>query len=309
MKKVLYLVLFSALLLIIRTQVKPVKNSIHYAALRGNVDEVRNFLKSGVWIDVKDNKGWTPLHYAAASGQNDVVRFLVDKKVNIDARDSERETPLHKAAQWGHEKTVDLLLSYGAQVNVQDNRGKNPLHQAGNVNIIDNLIKYGANIRDRDYQGRTALHAAASYNREEAVKELIKLGADISARDMQGKKASESVGSKSKGVQKAKQIKSYLNKQELLSQQLHDAARDENIEGVKNALNSGASVNSSDRTGNTILHTAVQSGNIELVNYLLGVPGIRVRIQNDEGNMPIKDAANKPEIMDVFKKKFSAKRD
>ncbi|KAG7403730.1 Vegetative incompatibility protein HET-E-1 [Fusarium oxysporum f. sp. rapae] len=69
-------------------------------------------------LDIKDNKGLTPLHWAAADDQTGVVRLLLEAGATVDVYDDERMTPLLLAYEHGFIGTVELLVNYGADVNV-----------------------------------------------------------------------------------------------------------------------------------------------------------------------------------------------
>jgi len=307
MKKSLGFTIVFVILPIVLSDVSLFAHTIHNAALRGDIAQVHKLLDEGESVNSRDEKGWTPLHYAAAAGHDAVVKLLLDKRASVDARDSDRETPLHKASQLGRNSTVNLLLDRGASVNVQDNQGQTPLHKAGNAGIVKTLINHGADIRSRDYRGRTPLHVASAYGKEDVAKNLVKAGVAISVRDSQGKTAADLAGKKIKDKQMARRIRSFLDSQNKLATTLQEAAAIGDIAGIKTALKAGAPVNTPDNNGNTPLHLAVQSGNAQAVRYLLDVPTIKIRVQNNEGNIPIEEAINQSEMMDLFKKKLSVK--
>ncbi|ENH74241.1 Vegetative incompatibility protein HET-E-1 [Fusarium oxysporum f. sp. cubense race 1] len=69
-------------------------------------------------LDIKDNKGWTPLHWAAADDQTGVVRLLLEASATVDVFDDRSMTALTVAYEHGFVGLVEVLLEYGADVNV-----------------------------------------------------------------------------------------------------------------------------------------------------------------------------------------------
>jgi len=50
-------------------------------------------------INVKDNRGSTPLHWACYSRSEVALNYLLSMKPNIEARDDQGYTPLHLAVR------------------------------------------------------------------------------------------------------------------------------------------------------------------------------------------------------------------
>ena len=68
-----------------------------------------------------------------------------------------------------------------------------------------------------------------------------------------------------------------------LNQKLIDAARDNNIEGAREALKNGADVNAKDKAGKTALIWAARYGHTEVVKMLIAA-GADVNAKNSDGN-------------------------
>jgi hypothetical protein len=90
------------------------------AALAGDLDLVRDLIKSGADVDITFNlrseSGFTPLYRAALAGNLEIVRFLVERGANLDAggNGAEHKTPLSIATENGHTDVVEFLKSQGA---------------------------------------------------------------------------------------------------------------------------------------------------------------------------------------------------
>jgi len=81
-------------------------------------------------VNVRDEKGFTPLHYAAREGHVDLVKLLMSYGADLNARNEDEWTPLHKASLHGHVEVIKLLLAGGADVNAADPIGITPLYLA-----------------------------------------------------------------------------------------------------------------------------------------------------------------------------------
>lgn len=77
---------------------------------------------------------------------------------------------------------------------------------------------------------------------------------------------------------------------------LHWAARCGSIENVKALVASGADPKIKDKQGNSVLHFAVESGNRDLVKYMLIKNLCGVNERNSDGNSPLAVACNEEEF-------------
>ena len=164
------------------------RTPLHIASSLGNAVRVL-ITEFGAPVDVKDNRGNTPLHLAVIF-KNDSSRGVVDILLScgsyVGAMNAEGLTPLHYALEFREEPiTCSLLkgLTEGV-VSIADNKGRTPLHLAASAGLISAATIFveqlGADVNARDALGMTPLHHAASRGREDVVELLVKrLGADI----------------------------------------------------------------------------------------------------------------------------------
>lgn len=95
------------------------------AADRGDIDEVRRSLESGVDINTIDTRsGNAALHMAAGKGFVGLVSLLLDSKADIDLPGRDGMTALHFGAATGNEKVVDILIARGASPALRDLSGR-----------------------------------------------------------------------------------------------------------------------------------------------------------------------------------------
>jgi hypothetical protein len=106
--------------------------------------------------ELKDMKtGLYPFHLAIILGLTTTVkRFLDRPKIDIEVRDNRGMTPVMLAAMVGNEEYFTGLVEKGADLKVVDNEGWNILICAaygGNTNIVDFLLEAGF---DKDYEDK-----------------------------------------------------------------------------------------------------------------------------------------------------------
>ena len=158
------------------------------SAEKGDRGAVVLFLNSGVDVDTRDERGWTPLMVSSFYGREEIALMLIRRGANVHAKDKGGYGPLHWAAFNGHSNVVKLLLEKGADANVLSNHGWTPLLQAatrGHLIATAQLIAGGANVNLATSDGWTPLHKAAANGYTEMVKLLLAKGAyrDAEYRD------------------------------------------------------------------------------------------------------------------------------
>ena len=131
-----------------------------------------------------DNR--TPIHLCCTrdAGSNGVVnlRLLLNKGYSVDIKTNKGATPLHLASRKGLTDHVNVLLKHNADVNVTDDLGNTPLHCAsgveggdGNPDVVQVLIDNGADIDVENNRGDTAM-SAASKNGQSKIVEMLSKG-------------------------------------------------------------------------------------------------------------------------------------
>jgi ankyrin repeat protein len=88
------------------------------ASDRGNVEIVRELLKTGIRVNHVNRIGWTALHEAVILGGGDerhteVVRMLVEAGADVNLPDKEGVTPLAHAKNRGYAKMVEVMEKGG----------------------------------------------------------------------------------------------------------------------------------------------------------------------------------------------------
>ncbi len=160
------------------------------AAKAGNLPSMSSLMNYFPHLDVRDERGNTPLILAASENQIIASRILINHGAEIDAKGENGFTALHVAAYFGHVDTVALLISYGANIENRLNPepGKvgaagTPLWSAvrnGHENMVKLLIAAGADVDAKDGDQNPLLVYAVSLGNLQIVALLREAGADAS---------------------------------------------------------------------------------------------------------------------------------
>jgi len=106
---------------------EPPEISLHWAALQGNVDAVRQHISAGSDLDEKDIFGSTPLIIAATFGKTEVAMALIEAGADLDLKNNDGSTALLTAAFLCRTEIVEALLKNGADKEIMNNEGSTAL--------------------------------------------------------------------------------------------------------------------------------------------------------------------------------------
>ena len=154
------------------------------AAMRGDVDYVRELLRSGEDVNAAQGDGMTALHWASENGNAELAEMLLYAGANVGAVTRLGDyTPLHVASRAGRDAVVSVLVKSGADVDAVTATGEvTAMHfgaASGNVAVVEALTAAGADVNASETRrGQTALMFAASAGRTDVVRVLIEAGAD-----------------------------------------------------------------------------------------------------------------------------------
>ncbi len=193
-----------------------------------------SLLDKGANPYAKNSFGLPVLHEASDNPAS--FEYLLKKGVNPDSINDEEQTLLHTASIDGNQKLSDLLLQYKAEKNFRDKNGRSPIFYSKDSETVKYWIKNGVDVNLQDKDGKTALFDFVSKNDIKSVIELLTNGARTDIADKDGKT-----------------ILLYAN----------------NNIFRKLLLQFGADPNVVTSNGSTLLHTAVQKNNEEVVKTLL----------------------------------------
>lgn len=184
------------------------RSDIFAATVLGNVNRIKTLLEEDPnRVAQGGTANFTPLHIAVRAGHMQVVELLLDKGADINAKTSLNITPLQLAMVHGYKDILELLVAKGARMDIyaatavgdiervkafltsnpelinatQWEKGFTPLHWAaycGHTELVKILINNGAKVNSADC-GVTPLFWAVRYNHVPTVKLLFAEGADL----------------------------------------------------------------------------------------------------------------------------------
>lgn len=151
---------------------------------------VRELLKFGAKVNVRDSDLKTPLHKAAYWEQDDSIKLLVQHNANCNLRDCNGNAPLHLAVSYCEGGArAKLLIAAGADLNCKNLRGDTPLHISVSFpEPMEVLLSAGAQINAKNDTGDTALHLAMYEwdTNYDCIPLLLRSGADVNSRNKAG---------------------------------------------------------------------------------------------------------------------------
>jgi uncharacterized protein len=185
------------------------------------------------------------------------VRALLLRKPDVNARSDDGSTALLWAAHWNDAATADLLIRGGANANLANDFGMTPLSRActnASAAIVQLLLDAGADPNARIATGETPIMTCASTGSADAVRALIANGADVNAKEPSEKQDA-----------------------------LMWAAAERHPDVVRLLVEAGANPRAHTKKGFTALHFAAREGDLESVRQLLAAGvSVNIRSQPDE---------------------------
>jgi hypothetical protein len=167
-------------------------NSLHDAALAGDVEEVERFLREGVPVDGRNEDGHTPMALAIQGRHPEVVACLARRGADLNARCKYGRTPLIRAIRTSQPDLVSWLLDRGADLEERELActflpALGCAAETGCLDSVKLLLDRGADLEAKDQDDATPLFLAAQYGRSEVAEFLLSRGARADLRDKFGR--------------------------------------------------------------------------------------------------------------------------
>ncbi|KJV55798.1 ankyrin repeat family protein [Orientia chuto str. Dubai] len=273
-------------------------HSIHQAAKCGDAETVKCLIaETKINVNLKDNKGMTPLHYAVARGWIQVVEVLLkENSIDVNLENPLGMTPLHYAVCSKNINIVKRLLAAPDIISsARDSDGATACHYAASLNCLE-IVKLLMNTCSIiDYSGKNAVHCAAENGNVEIVQYLLEYGRniDVNLADARGCSALHYACSGTSKLKLPSLIKLLLehgtniDSQNLLGETaLHISTSKGYIDAIKTLIQHGSNINLQNNTGDTIMHIAAEKAHINVVKYLLNID-MDINMQDHLGFTPL----------------------
>ncbi len=288
----------------------PLHPASHYTTPEQGAEIIQMLLDAGADVNAQNNNGETPLYQSVCRYDVNMPVFEALLKagadVNLGPEEHYRSTPLDMALEHGHAETAMKLLDAGADITQRKEHGAIPLFLAAKTwsrPLMERLIKMGADIQEVNSPAQeTVLMYVAEVGDVETAKWLIEEGVDMNARSRWGKTA----------VMRALECRQDEMVRFLVAQgadltegdpeqqsqrggyagqlPLQSVVERGDVEMVRLLVKHGARFTDEQRDQKKLLHCAVQSGSVEMCEYVLNFdPDVNVR--DYAGNTPLHGAA------------------
>ncbi|XP_058834904.1 uncharacterized protein LOC131692068 [Topomyia yanbarensis] len=273
------------------------RTPLYIAAENGYVDVVELLASRGAKLDFKStivyaslsgrmSTGWTGFGFASNYGYTNDLVHLPDEGAKIDlsstfifgaleTKMATGWTPLHIASFNGHLNVVEVLDSKSNELrNIRDNLGNTPLGLAVNAGHIQ-VVRYFSPNDDA-----SLLQIVVQMDGVNTVKRLVEKNVDI----LKAKLGSETALHLAVYAGKLETVEYLVNKMKELRYELRDGIDHPGTDGctpmsaaatighlkiVQLLLNEGANLYACKKDGWSALHTAAQSGRLQVVKYLI----------------------------------------
>jgi len=100
------------------------KGALHIVTERRDIVWLRYLVAKGADVNMRDDKGVTPIQLASGLGWLEGVAFLVERRADLDQSNDTGETPLISAVHRRDTAMMRVLLKGGADPDRADNSGR-----------------------------------------------------------------------------------------------------------------------------------------------------------------------------------------
>ncbi len=217
--------------------------SLRFAALNGDLRQVKYLVTQGADVNCTDSTGVTPLMAAAQDGHYLVVKYLVSEGAKLNECMNGGNTALLLAVQNGRLEVFKFLKCNDALVNVRNNDGQSILLLAamyGHLSLVKHIIESVPDFKRTSYDDIVVLMTTIKSGKLNVVKYLL-----------------------------AKVVKNVEIMDKGSWTPLMMAAKNGQLAVVKYLISIGAIIDKEEENGFTALRGAIQEGHLKVVRYLV----------------------------------------
>ena len=251
------------------------RNCLHFACMRGARATVKPLLEAGADPLKKSRLGKTPFYEAVESGDRETVSLILDAGASANDMNKIGVPAIWTAVSLGFEGIVEELLNRHADVNLLSPRGLTCLHEAfikGHTTIIEKLLVNSAEVNAQDQEGWSALCYAIALENFTTAELLIGRGAYVNTSANDGWTPVQIAAERASNKILAMLLKHGVAVDAESSSRntsVFSAVFGRCLDCVKTLLAHGASVAQIKNRGNTVLDDAIESGQNDIIEYLL----------------------------------------
>jgi len=221
---------------------------LHWSVMAGSVHLIKELIKRGASINIKDGNGSTPLILASAADDSyEMIKILLENKANPNTPTNDTSFPLHHIAIRDDVEGAQLLINFGAKVNCATGDGDTPIHyaaQIGKTKMVKFLIQNGARADYANHEGMLPIHRSINANHVECTAVLAAT------------------------VNKDTQTTIPVDELSALDP-LIQAVYEEKVDMVRVLLNNKADISKLDAQHMTCLHHVAKNGDMKIAELLI----------------------------------------
>ncbi len=294
----------------------------HFASIGFDIG-LNHVLKSGIDINVSDERGWTALMHAVKNGNLKTAKYLVEAGANTQVRAHDGTTAASLAYDSENNELIQLLTAKTSAAQDQNQfvdkpsqtrpvdigtllfgvlQGENTATQSAlDKASAEFEVKMGRkpSVRAMDQHGRTDLHWAAVLNLPALAEALIGEGMIVDKPDRTYGATPLHYASSVDGAAAARVLIAYgaeIDRSDWSGKtSLHFSAQVNASDMARLLISNGADIEARDRTGGTPLHDAAKNNSVDVAEVLIS-SGANLEARDQNYNTPLNFATPRSDV-------------
>ncbi len=285
-----------------------IDSQFYEAVGQGNYARAKDLLSQGGDVNFRGFCGRTSLMVACEHNQKKIIELLLQHNADVNLKDNCEETALMYAADCGNFGVMKSLLACGADLSCRNCRGETAFvklleHKKLSFEDIRFFVEAGADVVTPDSHGITPLghlfKGVYTYEPEKMkiYRYLIEHGANPNVKNKQDKSLLDLTVHSDK--EEDDSIFLIEHGADCTNINLVEIVRDKKFKLAKILIKDCLTANSADISGVTVAMSAAETGNLEMLEYLVDL-GANVEDEDKMGNTLMMFAAKGGNV-DVIK--------